>query len=100
MTISIYALLCALLNILLLLGVYLLLYFRRKSGKSDIRESRINLVIASFVVPLIVTVTFVVTAIVAQQFFNHSIPVGQRGGGSPLAHLGLAQATKGEPDRR
>jgi hypothetical protein len=81
MSISTYALICALINILLLLGVYLLLFFLRKSGKSDIRESRIGLVIASFVVPLIVTVTFVVAAIVTQRYSNYVIPVGPRGGG-------------------
>ena len=81
MTIKIYALILALINIAILLGVYWLLALRRKTGKSDIKQSRISLVIASFVVPVVVCISFVVSAFVSQKFFNVSLPVGQRGGG-------------------
>lgn len=79
MTLTHYALICALINILLLLSIYGLLAMRRKSGNSDIKQSRITLVISSFVVPIAVCVCFVVTAAISQKFFQFSFPVGQRG---------------------
>src|SRR5210317_2093988 len=81
MPISIYALICALINIVFLLSIYWLLVHRRKSGKSDIKESRITLVVISIVVPIVITSVFVVTAFISQKFFSISMPVGQRGGG-------------------
>jgi len=54
---------------------------RRKSGKSDIQQSRVSLVIASFIVPILVCISFVISAFVSQKFFNVTLPVGQRGGG-------------------
>ena len=81
MTITYFALICALVNIAILLGIYWLLAVRRKSGKSDIRQSRITMVISSFVVPIVICVSFVVAAAISQKFFNYTFPVGQRGGG-------------------
>ena len=81
MTIQIFALIFALINIVILLGIYGLLVIRRKSGKSDVRQSRITLVIASFAVPVVVCFSFVIAAIITQKFFNIPLPVGQRGGG-------------------
>ena len=81
MTIKIYALICALINIAILLGIYWFLTARRKSGRSDIRQSRITLVIASFVVPVVICIAFVATAVISQIYFNLVLPVGQRGGG-------------------
>lgn len=81
MTITHYAVICALINILLLLAIYGLLALRRKSGHSDIAQSRITLVISSFVVPIVVCVSFVVAAAISQKFFQFAFPVGQRGGG-------------------
>jgi cytochrome bd-type quinol oxidase subunit 2 len=81
MSIKIFALIFALINIVILLGIYWLLAMRRKSGKSDIQQSRITLVIASFVVPVVVCICFIITAVISQQFFNTPLPVGQRGGG-------------------
>ena len=81
MTITHFALICASSNIIILLAIYWLLAFRRKSGKSDIRQSRITLVVSSFIVPVIVCISFVVAAAISQKFFNFTFPVGQRGGG-------------------
>lgn len=81
MTITYYALICAVLNFFILLAIYALLAFRRKSGKSDIKQSRISLVISSFVVPIVVCVSFVITAAISQKFLGYAFPVGQRGGG-------------------
>jgi len=54
---------------------------RCKNGNSDVRESRIGLVIAGFVIPLMVTITFVIAAMVAQRFYHYRVPVGAHGGG-------------------
>ena len=81
MSIQIFALISALLSLLILLVIFGILAVRRKNGKSDIRQSRITFVIASFIVPIFIIVVFVVSAIVAQHFFNYPVPVGQRGGG-------------------
>ena len=81
MTITYYALICAMLNFVFLLAIYALLAVRRKSGKSDIKQSRITLVISSFVVPVFVCIGFVIAAAISQKFFNYAFPVGQRGGG-------------------
>ena len=81
MDISIYALIFGLITIVVLLGIYWLMAMRRKSGKSDIKQSRITLVIASFIVPVLVCISFVISAVVSQMFFNFTLPVGQWGGG-------------------
>lgn len=81
MPITYYALICALINIVILLVSYGILVLRRKSGKSDIKQSRITLVVCSFVVPIIVCVSFVAAAAISQKFFGFAFPVGQRGGG-------------------
>jgi len=81
MSIQIFALISTLLSLLILLVIFGILAFLRKNGKSDIRQSRITFIIASFIVPIFVTVVFVVAAIIAQHFFHYPIPVGKRGGG-------------------
>jgi len=81
MTITYYALICALLNSVILLLIFGWLALRRKAGTSDVRLSRISLVVSSFIVPVIVCITFVAAAAVSQKFFNFAFPVGQRGGG-------------------
>ena len=81
MSIQLFALIFALLNLLILSIIYGILSYRRKNGKSDVRQSRITFVISSFAVPILATMLFVVSAVIAQRFFNYHIPVGQRGGG-------------------
>ena len=81
MSLTLFAVICALLNLLSLSTIYVILAFRRKNGKSDIRQSRIMLVISSFVVPIVISILFVVAAIVSQRFLHYPFPVGQRGGG-------------------
>ncbi|MEJ2178950.1 MAG: hypothetical protein P8Y28_00595 [Gammaproteobacteria bacterium] len=81
MSIQSFAIISALLNLSILAVIFAILAIRRKNGKSDIRESRIAFVIAGFVVPIFITIVFVVSAIVAQHFYNYPFPVGQRGGG-------------------
>ena len=81
MPISIYTAICAALTIVLIITVYLIFFIRRKNGKSDIRQARIGLVIASFLVPIIITVAFVIVAALAQHFYQFKIPVGKHGGG-------------------
>jgi len=81
MPITAFALICATITVMLLISVYLLYAMRRKNGKSDIRHSRTSLVIASFIVPIVVTTLFVVAAVLAQKLYQYHIPVGQYGGG-------------------
>ncbi len=81
MSITIYATIFALITLVILLGIFWLMAIRRKSGKSDIQQSRVSLVIASFIVPILVCISFVISAFVSQKFFNVTLPVGQRGGG-------------------
>jgi uncharacterized BrkB/YihY/UPF0761 family membrane protein len=81
MPLTFFAAICALLNLLCLSVIYAIMAHRRKNGKSDIQQSRIMLVISSFVVPIVVSILFVVAAIVSQQFLHYPFPVGQRGGG-------------------
>lgn len=81
MPISTFAAFCAVLTMAIIGTIYLVFSYRRKNGKSDIREARIGLVISSFVVPILVTTLFVAAAIIAQRFYQYMIPVGHRGGG-------------------
>lgn len=81
MPITVFAVICALLNLAILSAIYAILAFRRKNGKSDISGSRITLVIASFIVPVFVTILFVVSAAAGQRFWQYPFPVGQHGGG-------------------
>jgi uncharacterized membrane protein len=81
MSITIFAVICALLNLFALSVIYAILAWRRKNGKSDIQQSRITLVISSFIVPVVVSILFVIAAVIAQRFFHHPFPVGQHGGG-------------------
>lgn len=81
MSIQLFALIFALLNLLILTIIYGILSYRRRNGKSDVRQSRITFVISSFAIPILATMLFVVSAVIAQRFFNYPIPVGQRGGG-------------------
>ena len=81
MSIQLFAAIFAILNLLILSVIYGVLAYRRKNGKSDVRQSRITFVISSFAVPILATMLFVISAIIAQHFFNYSIPVGTRGGG-------------------
>lgn len=81
MSIAVFAVICALLNLLGLSAIYGVLAWRRKNGKSDIHQSRITLVIGGFIVPVVVSIVFVVAAAIAQRFFHYSFPVGQHGGG-------------------
>ena len=81
MSITIYATIFALITLVILLGIFWLMAIRRKSGKSDVQQSRVSLVIASFIVPILVCISFVISAFVSQKFFNVTLPVGQRGGG-------------------
>ncbi len=81
MSITLFAFICALLNLAILGMIYAILAFRRKNGKSDINQSRITLVVFSFIVPIFVSILFVVAAIIAQRYLNYPFPIGQRGGG-------------------
>ena len=81
MSIQIFAIIFAILNLLIITTIYGVLAYLRKNGKSDVRQSRITFVISSFAVPILATVLFVVSAVIAQHFFNYPIPVGKRGGG-------------------
>ena len=81
MSIQLFALVFALLNLIFLTIIYGILAYRRRNGKSDVRQSRVTFVISSFAVPILATVLFVISAVIAQHFFNHPIPVGKRGGG-------------------
>jgi len=81
MTIRAIASICALINLTFLLSVFWIMSARRKSGKSDIHQSRISLVVASFLLPIIICFLFVATAAITQLFFNFSLPVGSRGEG-------------------
>ena len=81
MSITIYAAIFALITLVILLGTFWFMAIRRKSGKSDIQQSRVSLVIASFILPVLACISFVVSAFVSQKFFNVALPVGQRGGG-------------------
>jgi predicted transporter len=82
-----FAVICASTIVLSLSIIYLVLLIRRKNGKSDVRESRITLVVASFVIPIVVTALFVGFALIAQQFYEFRVPVGQRGGGVFIVFL-------------
>ena len=81
MSITVFAVICALLNLIVLSVIYAILASRRKNGKSDIQQSRITMVISSFVVPIMVSIIFVISAFTAQRFYQYPIPVGQHGGG-------------------
>jgi len=81
MPLSFFAAICALLNLICLSVIYAVMTHRRKNGKSDIQQSRITLVVSSFIVPIIISVLFVVAAISSQRFLHYPFPVGQRGGG-------------------
>jgi len=81
MPLTFFAAICALLNLLCLSVIYAVMAQRRKNGKSDIRQSRITLVVSSFVAPIIISVLFVVAAIISQRFLDYPFPVGHRGGG-------------------
>ena len=81
MSIQLFALVFALFNLIILSIIYGFLAYRRRNGKSDVRQSRITFVISSFAVPILATVLFVISAVIAQQFFNYPLPVGKRGGG-------------------
>ncbi|WP_455206464.1 hypothetical protein [Kaarinaea lacus] len=81
MSITVFAAICALLNLIVLSVIHAILALRRKNGKSDIQQSRITMVISSFVVPIVVSILFVISAFIAQRFYQYPIPVGQHGGG-------------------
>jgi len=81
MSITVLAAMCALVTIILLVIVFKIFSRRCKNGNSDIRESRIGLVLSGFVIPLIVTVTFVIFSLIAQRFYQLRIPVGAHGEG-------------------
>ncbi|MGD8559652.1 MAG: hypothetical protein PVG89_07735 [Gammaproteobacteria bacterium] len=81
MSIAIYAGLCAFITAATLLLIYGIFAIWRKNGKSDTRHSRIALVIASFLLPIVVTTFFVLAAVTAQALYQFQVPVGQRGGG-------------------
>ncbi len=81
MSIQIYAAIFIFLNLSIIVSVYGILSYRRRNGKSDIRESRIAFVIACFAVPIVATLLFVIAALIAQGVYNYPIPVGRRGGG-------------------
>jgi hypothetical protein len=81
MSITLFTVICALLNLFALSALYAILAFRRKTGKSDVQQSRITLVVAGFAVPIIVSILFAVTAVIARVIFHYLIPVGQHGGG-------------------
>ena len=81
MSITVFAALCAFVTIMLLLVVYIIFTIRCKNGNSDVHDSRIGLIIAGFVIPLIVTITFVITALIMQRFYHYRIPVGIHGEG-------------------
>ncbi|MCI0507433.1 MAG: hypothetical protein L0Z73_15170 [Gammaproteobacteria bacterium] len=81
MSITLFAVISALLNLFALSVIYAILALQRKTGKSDIQQSRVTMAVAGFVVPIVVSILFVVAAIIAQRFFQYPIPVGQHGGG-------------------
>lgn len=81
MSIAIYAGLCAFITAATLALIYGIFAIWRKNGKSDTRHSRIALVIASFLLPIVITTFFVLSAITAQALYQYNVPVGQRGGG-------------------
>jgi hypothetical protein len=93
MSIAIFAALCALLTGLTLALIYGIFAIRRKNGKSDIRHSRIVLVIASFIIPILVTAFFVFAAVTAQTLYQYHVPVGQRGGGVFIVLLASVAAS-------
>jgi len=92
MTLTVIALICAGLTATLILFVYLIYMLRRKSGKSDIRDARISLVISSFIFPVLVTTLFALSGMVAQRFYHYRIPVGQHGEGVFLILLSCVAA--------
>ncbi|HEY5601655.1 MAG TPA: hypothetical protein VIM41_00950 [Gammaproteobacteria bacterium] len=81
MSITLFAFVSALLNLLILSVTYAFLAMRRENGKSDIRRSRVMLVISGFAAPIFSTLLFVAGAVIAQYFLHVPLPVGRRGGG-------------------